>query len=120
MNNAASEENQRNLRLAINDIKTYNSFVLIPQIDDNTKISNENYANNETKDTEQDWDNLIENLKAKIEKEKFAIDDLKISKENGIKSCRQEDLIYDFHEVCNVFITFFMNMNYIHVKLLKK
>ena len=89
--------------------KHYNSFVLIPQIDDNTKISNENYANNETKDTEQDWDNLIENLKAKIEKEKFAIDDLKISKENGIKSCRQEDLIYDFHEVCNVFITLFMN-----------
>ena len=118
MKNTTSEENERKLRLAINDIKTYNAFVPIPQIND-IKNTNENSAD-ETKDDGQDWDDLIEDLKAKIEKEKFAIDDLKISKENGIKSCRQEDLIYDFHEVCNVFITYFMNMNYIHVKLLKK
>ena len=108
-----AKEKELNLKIALNDAKTFSSYVKIPQIKEEstgqyhidnyihakecviTPKRNKKYG---SKTETQEWDKLIVDIRKKIEENSVEDSKSTIGTDCNVET-QSQDFVYDFHEV---------------------
>jgi hypothetical protein len=108
-----TKEKELNLKIALNDAKTFSSYVKIPQIKEEStgQYHIDNYIHTKqyvitpkkkkkygSKTEEQEWDELIVDIRKRIQENSVEDSKPTIEEDCNIET-QSQDFVYDFHEV---------------------